>query len=113
MPSQIVSQAALAAGLPARFLYWCGRSMRRYLFTALEPRGLADFEDGVAIAVEDGRVIWSGEIAALGAMPDEALPRRAELFVHLLARTPDERRGVIEDFRPRPGGGGDGLKLAA
>ena len=80
--------------------------MRRYLFTALEPRSLADFEEGVAIAVAGGRIIWSGEVAALGSMPEQAPPRRAELFVHLLARTAEERRGIIQDLTPiaLPGG---------
>jgi hypothetical protein len=99
-----VSPAALAAGVPARYRYWYGRSGQRYLFTATEVDGpldgFADFSDGVAIAVRDGAIIWSGDVGALACMPRTAWHRRADLYVHLLAATPEERRAVADDLRP-------------
>ncbi|HWT31003.1 MAG TPA: hypothetical protein VN240_08265 [Propylenella sp.] len=100
MSTPIVSRAALAAGVPVRYLYWFGRSQQRYLFTCTEWRSLQDFSEGVAIAVCQGAIVWSGEIAALAALPPFAEARRAALYVHLLAATPEERRGIIEDLRP-------------
>ena len=93
-------RVALAAGLPARFLYWFGRSGRRYLFSCTGARAAADFESGVAIAVSGGQIVWIGEVAELARMADSAVPRRAEIFVHLLAVTLADRRAVIDDLRP-------------
>ena len=93
-------RVALAAGLPARFLFWFGRSGRRYLFSCTGARAASDFESGVAIAVSGGQIVWTGEVAALAKMDDKALPRRSEVYVHLLAATLAERRAVIEDLRP-------------
>jgi hypothetical protein len=101
-----VSRAALAAGVPARYRYWCGRSGRRYLFTCTDFSDLAHFETGVAIAVMAGRIIWTGEIPA----PATAPPRDAAIYVHLLACTLEERRAVMEDLRPIAG---SHLRLAA
>ena len=98
--SPYVSRAALAAGVPARFLYWSGRSGRRYLFTCTSAERLADFDEGVAIAVGGGETIWVGNVAELGRMPAEAPPRRAAIYLHLLAPTREARRNVIEDLRP-------------
>lgn len=95
-----VSAVALAAGLPARYVYWLGQSGRRYLFTCTGASAATDFESGVAIAVSGGEIVWIGEVEVLGRMPAEALPRRAELYVHLLATTLAERRAVIGDLRP-------------
>jgi hypothetical protein len=100
MSSPYVSRAALEAGVPARYLYWQGRSGRRYLFTCMGPGAIGDFEEAVAIAVSDGRIIWSGEVSALARLPGDAPPRRAAIYVHLLAANLAERRVVIEDFRP-------------
>ena len=46
-----------------------------------------------------GEIVWTGEVAELGsgAAPGAA---EGELYVHLLAATPEERRVVIEDLRP-------------
>jgi hypothetical protein len=98
--SPYVSRAALAAGVPARYLYWSGRSGRRYLFTCTGTDALPDFEDGVAIAVSGGRTIWTGEVAALARLPADAAPRRAAIYLHLLASTLDARRAIIDDLRP-------------
>ena len=110
MSTPIVSRAALAAGVPVRYLYWTGRSQRRHLFTCTDWRSLPDFSEGVAIAVSHGAIVWSGEIAALAALPPFAEARRAAIYIHLLAATPEERRAVIEDLRPAEGGH---LRLAA
>ncbi len=95
-----LSQVALAAGLPARYLYWFGHSGQRYLFTCTGIRGVADFESGVAIAVSGGQIVWIGEVAELSRMAGDAVPRRAEIYVHLLAATLAERRSLIDDLRP-------------
>lgn len=110
MSSPIVSRAALAAGVPVRYLYWIGRSGRRYLFTCTDWPSLSDFGDGVAIAVSAGEIVWSGEIAAVACLPRSAEARSAALYVHLLASNSEERRAVIEDLRPACGAH---LRLAA
>jgi len=93
-------RATLAAGLPARFLYWVGHSGRRYLFSCTGLRGAADFESGIAIAVSGKDIIWVGEVAELSGLALDASARRAAIHVHLLATTLVERRAVIEDLRP-------------
>ena len=93
-------RAALAAGLPARFLYWFGRSGQRYLFSCTGLSGAADFESGVAIAVSGTEIVWSGEIAELIALPKDAAARRAAIYVHLLASTLAARRAIVDDLRP-------------
>jgi len=100
MSSPHVSRAALAAGLPARFLYWSGHSGRRYLFSSTSAEMLHDFEDAVAIAVSGDRVVWVGDASALARFPADSAPRRAAIYVHLLAATAEDRRAVIEDLRP-------------
>ena len=110
MLSSAVSRIAAAAGVPPRYVYWTGHSGRRHLFTAAGPGSIADFEDGVALAVDGDRVVWAGDIAALAVAP--RISRFAEMtfYVHLLARSPEERRAVIDDLRPLDG---CHLKLAA
>jgi hypothetical protein len=93
-------RAALAAGLPARFIYWYGRSGQRYLFSCTGLSGAADFESGVAIAVSGNEIVWSGEVNELIELPKDAPARRAAIYVHLLASTLIARRAVIEDLRP-------------
>src|SRR5215204_1258141 len=110
MASPYPSRAALAAGVPARYHYWHGRSRQRYLFTCTDSAGISDFLEGVAIAAIDGTVVWTGEVSQLALMAVTTWPRRAALYVHLLASTPEERRAVIEDLRPSVGGH---LRLAA
>jgi hypothetical protein len=109
IPLSRVSQAALAAGLPARYQYWFGRSGRRYLFTLTEAGGIGDFAEAVAIVVRDGRIVWTGEVAALAVRQAPAPPDGA-LYIHLLAATPEERQVVIADLRPVEG---PYLRLAA
>ncbi len=95
-----LSRVALAAGVPARYVYWSGSSGRRYLFTCTGADALRDFESGVAIAVSGGRIAWVGDVTALARMPASAPERRAEIYVHFLASTLAERRAVIADMRP-------------
>ena len=99
-PLPQISRVALAAGLPARYLYWIGRSGRRYLFTCTGGAAIGDFESGVAIAVRGGEIVWAGDVATLARMAEDAPPRRAEVYVHFLASTLAERRAVIGDLRP-------------
>lgn len=98
--SSEVSQAALEAGVPARFHYFYGRSGRRYLFTSTGGDTVGDFSDGVAIAVRAGSIVWAGAVSAFEAMPATAWTRRAALYVHLIAATDAERRALIDDLRP-------------
>lgn len=99
-PSPHISEVALAAGLPARYLYWFGHSGRRYLFTCVGVNAAIDCEGAVGMAVSGGQIVWIGEVAELARMDAEALPRRAEVYVHLLAETLAERRLIVEDLRP-------------
>ena len=110
MLSSAVSRAAAAAGVPPRYVYWTGQSGRRHLFTAAGSGSIADFEDGVALAVDDGHVAWAGEIAALAVGSCGGRFAQMSLYVHLLARSAEERRAIIEDLRPLDG---CHLKLAA
>jgi hypothetical protein len=95
-----VSRAAVAAGVPARYVYWSGRSGRRYLFTRTGNDALPDFEEGVAIVASGNRTLWVGDATALALMPRDAAARRGTVYLHLLAATPEARRGVVEDLRP-------------
>jgi hypothetical protein len=108
-PVPELSRVAIAAGLPARYLYWLGRSGKRYLFTCTGGESVRDFDTGIAIAVAGGEIVWIGEIDMLARMPERARPRRAEVYIHFLAKTPAERRALIDDLRPEP----QRMKLAA
>ena len=110
MQSFAVSRAAVAAGVPLRYVYWSGNSGRRYLFTAAGPESLAHFEEGVAIAVAEGRVVWAGEVAAFAFTPRSSRVSGATFYVHLLADTDEERSAIVQDLRPLDG---SHLKLAA
>lgn len=91
-----VPGAAVAAGLSARYRYWCGRSGRAYLFTRIERETLADFSDALVLLAEGGRVVWVGEAAALGAAP--VIEAGAACYVHLLAPERDQRRLIARDL---------------
>lgn len=99
-PASSLPKATAAAGLPPRYVYWSGRSGRRYLFTATDREGAADFEDCVAVAVRNGAIVWAGDISVLARMPAAAELRGASVYVHLLAADPSERRAVVRDLRP-------------
>ena len=96
----IVSQAAVAAGIPARYLYWTGRSGRRYLFTCMSDAAASGLESGVAIAVSGEHIAWIGEVAALAHRSSGTDARGADIYVHLLAKDASARRAVIWDLRP-------------
>ena len=96
----IISQAAVAAGIPARYLYRTGRSGRRYLFTSMSDAAASGLESGVAIAVSGEHVAWIGEVAELARLPEGEPARRADIYVHLLAKDAAARRAVIWDLRP-------------
>jgi hypothetical protein len=100
--SPFFSQAAEEAGLPARYVFWYGRSGRRYLFTSTDLGSIGDFVDAVAIAVRGGSVVWAGEGSALAEMPGTRWLRGAELYVHLLAAAAEDRRAAVADLRPAP-----------
>jgi hypothetical protein len=101
-PAPELSRVAIAAGLPARYLYWVGRSGRRYLFTCTGGASVSDFDSGIAMAIAGGEIVWIGEVDMLARMPQSARPRRAEVYIHFLAKTPAERRAVVDDLRPEP-----------
>lgn len=101
LSSSFLSRAAQAAGVPARFHYWRGRSERPYLFTATDRESVLDCPEGVVIAVMSGRIAWVGEGARFAAVEALAIPHDAALSVHLLASSPEERRAVIDDLRRR------------
>lgn len=98
LSSPQLPRVALAAGLPARFVYWVGRSGRRYLFSCTGIGSAADFESGVAIAASGEDIVWAGEVAELLRLPRDAPARLASVYIHLLATTLADRRAVIEDL---------------
>jgi hypothetical protein len=93
-----VPQAALAAGLPPRYLYWRGRSGRRHLFTRTDLAGVGDFGDAVAILVDDGEIVWAGEASAAACAAGPL--GRVGVHVHLLATSAAARRAIAEDLAP-------------
>lgn len=94
-----IARVALAAGLPARYLYWTGRSGRRYVFTRMHAEEAAELEDGIAIAVANGCIEWIGSVEDL-ARRSGAAAAQASVYVHFLAQSSAERRSVIWDLRP-------------
>lgn len=102
-PSSSVPQAAVEAGLPARYRYWTGRSGRRYLFTDTELSALLDFPESVAIAVRRETIVWAGEPHPASLLAAAAEIAGAAFYVHLLAADPAERRQAIQDLVPSNG----------
>jgi len=100
MSTSFVARAALAAGVPPRFRYWSGHSGRRFLFTSTTPDLLTEFDEAVAIAVDGDRIVWIGDASALGRPASASLIRRTQVYVHLLAATPEERRALVTDLQP-------------
>ena len=89
-------------GLESKFRYWRGASGRRYLFSAISARDLIDLDNVVVLIprADHDRAGWVGEFRAAAASAQfTALPDRPA-FVHLLARSENERRAVIEDLAP-------------
>ena len=100
MSTSFIARAALAAGVPPRFRYWSGHSGHRYLFTSTTPDLLADFDEAIAIAVDGDRIVWIGDASSLERFVSASLIRRAQVYVHLLAATPEERRALVTDLQP-------------
>ena len=96
----LLSKAARDAGVPPRFVYWQGRSRRRYLFTRTTFSGLGDFADGVILLVEGGQVVWAGEAGDLASLPAGLAVCESAVYVHLLAADPADRRLIVGDFLP-------------
>ena len=100
---------ARRAKLGDRFHYWRGRSGDRYLFSAVPFDALADFRSAVTILAEptpDGRFIaWAVAIVdSAGRLesPDGSwpagVPHGSVAFVHFLAATDGDRRGLVDDI---------------
>ncbi len=98
-----VPNIVLEAGLPSRFRYWSGRSGLRYLFTLTDLAALDHFDDAVAIVARYGRIIWAGQIPVhdMSAIDLCNLAARedAQIYVHLLARSTEQRAAIIDDLR--------------
>ncbi len=96
------------AGLGDRFHYFRGASGRRYLFSEVAAKDLADFRAAVTMAAErsvDGRLAatWIGTIDTAGrlAPADPNWPRFRPgmvMLVHLLAARESERAAAIADL---------------
>ena len=117
------------AGLGDRFHYFRGGSRRRYLFSEVPARDLADFTSAVAVVAErrpEGRLAVTS-IAALDAFGKPAIahwrgpriPAGAVTLVHLLTTGAAERDAMIADLlsaaaAPAPAGASNSaLALAA
>lgn len=104
-----VPRLADLAGFGDRFHFWCGASGRRYLFSAVEARALADFRDAlVVLARRDANGALIGEAVTLIGGTDAAergtltarlaADPRLEAFVHLLAPTLHARQAALDDI---------------
>ncbi|MEX0853963.1 MAG: hypothetical protein WD036_11880 [Bauldia sp.] len=112
-PSPVLSDhppdLARRAGLGDRFHYFCGRSGRRYLFSAVGRRDLVDFRSAVIILA--GRTP-AGRLAALAITTLDAAgepvggwrhwlpaaPPDWVVLVHLLASNEAARRAIVDDL---------------
>ena len=106
----VLSRAAQDAGVPPRYRYFFGASGERRLFTASDRAALADFTEGVVIAVRGECVVWVGDLAEMGRMPSTPWVQGSAFYVHLLAASDVGRRAVVNDMRPVERGG---FRLAA
>ena len=102
-PKSSVPHIVLEAGLPARFRYWSGRSGLRYLFTLTDLAALDDFNDAVVIVVRYGRIIWAGQVPerdmSAADLRDLAAREDAQIYIHLLARSTEQRAAIIDDLK--------------
>ncbi len=102
-PTTSVPHSVLEAGLPARFRYWSGQSGARYLFTQTDLSAIAHFDDAIVIVGRFGRVIWAGHTPDYNCASSDLamLAGRdgSDLYVHLLARSADDRLQIIEDLK--------------
>jgi hypothetical protein len=96
------------AGLGDRFHYFRGISGRRYLFSEVAAKDLADFRGAVAMAAErwaDGTLAatWMGAIDTAGrpSTADRRWPHfrtGTVVLVHLLAASESEREALLADL---------------
>lgn len=97
-----IPNIVLEAGLPARFRYWSGLSGARYLFTRTDLAALDHFDDAVVILVRFGRIIWAGNPPGHNPSASRlnALAGRdgTEIYIHLLARSDEQRDAIIADL---------------
>jgi hypothetical protein len=100
--------------LGERYHYWCGRSGRRYLFSAVTGDDLLDFTAAIVVlARRTGPSIVGEQAMVLDAEGRSLLAARLgadpgmAAFVHLLSPTDASRRAVIDDLL------GLGQRLAA
>jgi len=96
--------------LESRFVSWQGLSGRSYVFSVYPPSDCPAFCDAVLLPVVRDRGGTRRALAALetGPFPEPVLARAAreflsygdglEFHVHLLARSPAERRAILADF---------------
>ena len=96
--------------LQGRFVYWRGRSGRRYLHTIYPIDALPEFADAIVIlARRDGRGRRRAlSILTLGATPGSISRAQvlanahncgaSEAHVHLLAGSPDEQQSILLDL---------------
>jgi hypothetical protein len=125
-PFPLLSDPASAlsrrANLDDRFRYWRGCSGARYLFSVVPWEALADFRRAAVILAEPkadgGFLAWTGAIIMSSGRIDrlnESWPSSPPVgsiaFVHFLADSDTELRGLLEDLFPSQPAGE--LKLAA
>lgn len=92
-------------GLSERYHYWCGRSGRRYLFSAVTANDLLDFTAAVVVlARRDGAAVTGEEAMVLDGEGRKQLEARLAVdpgiaaFIHLLSPTDAARRATIDDL---------------
>jgi hypothetical protein len=100
-------QALAEDGLSAKFRSWRGASGRRYVFSVYDRTSCPAYSDAVlvvasALADGDRKIVFATDT---GCFPEMVLAKAAakfagafEFHVHLLARTPDERRALMADI---------------
>lgn len=88
-----------------RYHYWCGRSGRRYLFSAVTAGELLDFTAAlVVLARRDGQAVVGEEAMVLDGEGRHVLAARLAAdpgvvaFIHLLSPTDASRRAAIVDL---------------
>jgi len=96
------------AGLGDRFHYFRGASGRRYLFSEVPAKDIANFASAVAVVAErrmDGRlaVTWIAPLDRFGhaAMGDRREPRvrpGTVVLIHLLSASDAERQALVADL---------------
>lgn len=107
-----VPEAAIAAGIPARYRYWSGQSGRRYVFTRIPSRDAAEFAQAVLLVARGDVPIWAGSALAWPDVNWASKDPSHEFYVHLLAAGEPERHAIADDLLGARQSGGD-LQWAA